>query len=488
MAVMLLFSLSLWSEEETIGSKCTELIPGVYYTQTMKISEQKTDFITNRIDVPENVLGVWFAISNAPIDLDLYVKHGEEIHDYDDVDGVGTSADFNEKIFLSRFSDTPLKTGIHYIDVAYQRKDIPIIDGKRVSSVPFTLKVEFVKDEVARVLRPGEPVEAKLLPEEGMLKTFTIQVPPNTPALRIDLYNTVNDLDLMVKLNKFAHSWEDADYKAESFLSREHIVLPDRNGQGLLNFGTYFITVIDQLSNNGPARFSLIADFSSSPPPFLMEIPDVPKGETPLDTVLGATVEISGKGGTGSGCLVTPDGLLLTNWHVIRDNSDLPSKDLAVACTLSPNLPPTELFRAEVIRYDRERDLALLRITGGFYQQTLPEKYSFPYFPLGDPEAVKIGDELRLIGFPGIGGSGSRASVTLTRGIVSGFEETNFGRVIKTDGQMTQGNSGGAAVNSAFELIGLPTTIIEKNAGQIGFIHPLSLIPPAWLSLIHERR
>jgi S1-C subfamily serine protease len=218
----------------------------------------------------------------------------------------------------------------------------------------------------------------------------------------------------------------------------------------------------------------------------LLDTPAIPEPRNDLERALLSTVEISGEAGTGSGCLVSPTGLILTNYHVIRNNSGEPSRKLTVAVNLGFRVPPKELFRAEVIDYHEETDLALLRITGGFYEQELPEGYTFPFLELGDPQELAIGDQIGLVGFPGIGGSGSRASVTFTRGVISGYEQTDCGVVIKTDGQVSPGNSGGPAIDGDYTLIGLPTTIIEENAGLMGFIHPISLLPDEWISIIRE--
>ncbi len=471
-----------WSQSES-GRTCKELIPGVFYTQKIEITEDQTDYVTVCMQIPENTMGAWVKIFNSPLDLDIFLKHEEQIQHYDDVDFSSTSPDFNETLFLSRFSDVPLKTGLYYIDIAYQRKDIPLIQGKRVFSIPFSVKVDLLRNEVSKELSPASPEHATLLPEEGMFKTFSITVPPESLTLRIDLFDSINDLDLLIKKDRFPYSWEDADYTAESFLSREHIIISNSDGQ-YLSHGDYYITVIDQLSDNRPAEFAIIAGFSKDPPSILEKLPDLPVPEDEINNALMSTVEIAGTTGTGSGCLVSPDGLILTNWHVVRDDSGNPVEEPVVAFNISYEDPPEELFRSKVVGYEKETDLALLKITESFYSQEIPNGYLFPYFRLGAPEEMHIGDPIGLIGFPGIGGTGSRASVTYTRGILSGLEKTSFGTLFKTDGQITQGNSGGAAINDSYELIGLPTTIIEKNAGQIGFIHPVTLLPDEWLDMI----
>ncbi len=135
---------------------------------------------------------------------------------------------------------------------------------------------------------------------------------------------------------------------------------------------------------------------------------------------------------------------------------------------------------------DRDRDIALLRIHEGLYGQPLPGSYEFPYFRFSDAAEAIIGDNLYIIGYPAVGGTGSRATITVTRGIVSGFEQTYYGTLLKTDGEINTGSSGGACIGEDFKLIGLPTRIIEGDSGQLGYITPVSRLPKAWLHMVYR--
>ncbi|MFW5843717.1 MAG: trypsin-like peptidase domain-containing protein [Spirochaetota bacterium] len=85
-------------------------------------------------------------------------------------------------------------------------------------------------------------------------------------------------------------------------------------------------------------------------------------------------------------------------------------------------------------------------------------------------------------------GTGSRVTITYTRGVVSGFEETSVGTIIKSDAEINEGNSGGAALNDEFELVGLPTQVVGFDAGQLAYIYPVGLIPEEWLRTIAAAR
>jgi putative serine protease PepD len=92
---------------------------------------------------------------------------------------------------------------------------------------------------------------------------------------------------------------------------------------------------------------------------------------------------------------------------------------------------------------------------------------------------VSTGDQLAIVGFPGLGGE----TITLTRGTVSGFLADEAGRPrswIKTDAEINPGNSGGMAINENGELIGLLTIVISGRevTGKIGWIRPIKLAYP----------
>jgi S1-C subfamily serine protease len=147
---------------------------------------------------------------------------------------------------------------------------------------------------------------------------------------------------------------------------------------------------------------------------------------------------------------------------------------------MDPSRPPVELFRARVELVDDERDLALVRIVTGFYGQPLPPGYAFPTVEIGDATLPAIGETIWLVGYPTTGGQGSRVSITCTRGVVSGYEASGFGTVIKTDAGITNGNSGGAALDERGRIVGVPTSLVESGSGQVGYVHPIGALAPAW--------
>lgn len=163
---------------------------------------------------------------------------------------------------------------------------------------------------------------------------------------------------------------------------------------------------------------------------------------------------------TGSGTIVDPSGLILTNCHVANPRAmgmSAPVADvLAVAVTQRSDEPPAITYVAQVAAQSPELDLAVLRIVAGTDGKPV-KNLNLPYVPLGDSDTLELGDVLSIFGYPGIGGE----TVTFTSGSVAGF--TSEPKIkdrrawIKTDATIAGGNSGGTAVNDEGELVGIPT-------------------------------
>ena len=157
----------------------------------------------------------------------------------------------------------------------------------------------------------------------------------------------------------------------------------------------------------------------------------------------------------GSGTFISEDGLILTNAHVVDDRGH-EYADLAVATTVETDQPPDLNYVAEIAAVDYALDLAVIRVASDLDGNEVTAE--FPFVPLGDSETVEIGDNIRVLGYPGIGGD----TITFTNGVISGFtsERSVGGRAwIKTDATITGGNSGGLAVDAAGRLIGVPTIV-----------------------------
>jgi len=158
---------------------------------------------------------------------------------------------------------------------------------------------------------------------------------------------------------------------------------------------------------------------------------------------------------TGSGTLISADGLILTNAHVV-DNRGGEYEQLGVAVLERTDQAPRLNYLAEIAAIDYGIDLAVVRIVGNLDGSSA--RVELPFVQLGDSDRVEIGDPIRILGYPGIGGE----TVTFTEGAISGFtsERGIEGRAwLKTDATITGGNSGGMGLNQQGELVAIPTTL-----------------------------
>ena len=163
---------------------------------------------------------------------------------------------------------------------------------------------------------------------------------------------------------------------------------------------------------------------------------------------------------TGSGTIVDPRGIILTNCHVANPRAmgmpSPPADKLAIAITERSDEAPVLTYIAEIVVQEPRLDLAILQISARMDGKSV-SRLKLPTIPLGDSDEIELGDILSILGYPGIGGE----TVTFTSGSVSGFshqKDVTPGRAwIKTDATIAGGNSGGTAVDGNGHLIGVPT-------------------------------
>lgn len=163
---------------------------------------------------------------------------------------------------------------------------------------------------------------------------------------------------------------------------------------------------------------------------------------------------------TGSGTIVHPQGIILTNCHVANPRamgmSSPPADRLGIAITENSDHAPALSYFAQVVCHDADLDLAVIRITHDVKGRPI-SKLNLPTVSIGDSDSLQLGDRISIFGYPGIGGD----TVTFTSGNVSGFSSEKTVRAsrawIKTDATIAGGNSGGTSVNSEGFLIGVPT-------------------------------
>ncbi len=202
------------------------LVPGTLYTGTIPVApEGSTTYKTFVIQVPEDAFAIRLSLEGSRVDLDLYLQHGKEIENYSDADYEGSSDEWNEELFISRFSDPHLENGKYYVDVAYQLSEPPVADGVLLAEIPFSIRYEVISASPSREILPGHPVTLTLDPETGMFAVVEVTIPEGTDSFRIDLFNTTGDTDFWISRNKPAVKRDQALYVANSLLARETFVL-----------------------------------------------------------------------------------------------------------------------------------------------------------------------------------------------------------------------------------------------------------------------
>jgi V8-like Glu-specific endopeptidase len=178
-----------------------------------------------------------------------------------------------------------------------------------------------------------------------------------------------------------------------------------------------------------------------------------------------------GSSSQGSGLLVSQDGLILTNNHVVSDASlGTAFGEIRVDLLESPDQLPLGNWPARIVIRNEALDLALLKLDSDI-PLSFVDILRAPYI---SPSVIE--QRIRIFGYPGLGGD----TLTVTHGIVSGFDEN---RNLKTDAEINPGNSGGGAFNDASEFLGIPSFIVADGSGKIGFIISIDRVTD-WLKTI----
>jgi serine protease DegS len=168
----------------------------------------------------------------------------------------------------------------------------------------------------------------------------------------------------------------------------------------------------------------------------------------------------------GSGVIISPQGYVLTNNHVVEDADEIELM-----------LSDGRTIQAKVVGTDPETDLSVLKVAGK----------DLPAVVVGKSDALQVGDVVLAIGNPyGVG-------KTVTQGIVSATGRNHLGintfeDFIQTDAAINPGNSGGALINARGELVGINTAIFSRSGGSqgIGFAIPVSLAQDVMTQIIES--
>lgn len=188
---------------------------------------------------------------------------------------------------------------------------------------------------------------------------------------------------------------------------------------------------------------------------FKIKAPAKPNYKTSKEVLKGSiagVVTVEQKDGFGSGVIISSDGYLITNYHVVDEEKNVKVK-----------LNADVKLNAVVVKTNKDYDLALLKIDAS----------DLKALSFGNSEMVEIGDDVWAIGTP----MATDLGQSITKGIVSGFRENNGLKFIQSDVSINPGNSGGPLINDKGEIIGITTLKISgKGIEGLGFCIPSNYV------------
>lgn len=225
-----------------------------------------------------------------------------------------------------------------------------------------------------------------------------------------------------------------------------------------------------------PAQPVIQADGTRSP------MNDVVKAIVQIGILDENRIEI----GSGSGTIIDPRGLIVTNFHVVgHKESDTfynPDQLVEIWLTHELNQPPVLSYYAQVVAADPDADLAILRIVRMGSGVSPAECLNLPTIPLNYAD-LGVEESIKAVGYPSFGD----ATITITTGKTAGYwgiDRSGYGeqhskyQALKVTAPLSHGVSGGALLNDANELVGVPTFGIQDKDGApviLGGAVPISL-------------
>jgi S1-C subfamily serine protease len=194
----------------------------------------------------------------------------------------------------------------------------------------------------------------------------------------------------------------------------------------------YFLLTDDKFT----FQMNTVQNFTGEPVPISLSAPNLPASLSGAEVVrrsLPAVVVVSTERGWGSGFLISPGGLIVTNAHVVRNRSNV-----TVTLTSGKAIGTTDIYA------DDDRDLAILKIAVDHA----------PFLRISRSPVVQ-GSDVIAIGSPGLGGT--ELTNTVTKGIVSSIRQGDHGQWVQTDVALNHGNSGGPLLNMSGEVVAVNT-------------------------------
>lgn len=452
--------------------------------QVLRLRPAEGTVLHAQVQVPADALALELRISDATREIEAGLSFGEAAPAAHAAE-YWTPTELGQAVLrLDRFSMPAIEPGAWHATFDMGGR-LPLGPRGEVDEVAFRAELRVLQAPPAVALAPMVVQDGIVALEGASTWVGHIDVPGGASALRVDLLEAEADLDLVAHPGRARRGLSQRPHLQSRPYGRETLLVANPEP------GPWTIEVVDPHALEARAEFRLIATFAAEAPREARVEPVAGGLASALEGIgaaqLGAVVEVGTPDGSGSAVCVHERGLFLTNWHVVQKLGGGASEDIVLSRTLDLARPPRESWRAKVVEHDVEADCALLELVGDRHGGPLPNDLRLHVAPLGDDKQLRLGEQLVVVGYPGVGTQRSRPTLTLTRGVVAGFERTGAGLALKSDAEITSGHSGGAAYDLAGRLVGLPTSRVEDGASQLGWIHGLSMLPERIKSRIAAR-
>jgi S1-C subfamily serine protease len=338
----------------------------------------------------------------------------------------------------------------------------------------------------------GKPVQVSMSEGGPRIQGLRIRVPEDAEAtsLHVRVRQATADIDLWLCDRRARNAGEMLERTVQQSITGRVNERLDYAPEGGLKAGTYFVYAGSLTAGaDEDVQFKVILTLDEPPEPEpLPELPFKPLSELqPLERAVLSCVLLMTDTNSGTGTVVSPCGLILTNMHVLLDDDEEVMPDIYVSFVRDARSLPVQTHMARVVELHRGNDLALLQIHRDIHGREVVDS-EFTWLSIA-PDVPGLGEELRCLGYPAIGSTRSLGSITLTRGVVSGYvsrrDELQW---ITTDALMSVGNSGGAAINASHQLVGVPTESLHApdTLESLGYIRPVGALPASWRGRITE--
>ena len=414
-------------------------------------------------------------------DLALFINHESNEVDLKAQTGRGSG---KASVSFSRFEAPLLADGVYYGVVVYQAA------AEEEAEVPFRLTLKPQPFVLTGTAAADSAVEWKSGGgRPSSVACYEIELPADAEAVRADVFRCASDVDLYLFAGKPDYRLDRAAVKGETYAGCETVLLDSTTKPPFRAGEKYFLMIYDRHPSPSAATVSFAVSASREPAyaarrAMTLPVPD----ENPAVNAVGATVEILCEQSTGSGFVISPKGYILTALHVLKRADGTYSKSIVGAVNTDVRKAAEERFRLTLVDSDEEKDIALLKIESMLFGNFPFESGLLPSFSISDRSNARMGDTLFLIGYPKSGGTGSKNSVKMARGIFSGYENRNGIGFIISDIKADSGNSGGPVVDSLYRIVGISQSLLQSDYSYLLAVYPIDALPSSWLELIRDDR